>query len=251
MAELAPLSVQLYSLREEIQQDVEAVLRKVADMGYAGVEPYGGIDFEKAAPLIKALGMQAASMHAALPIGNDAPRILEMAAAYGVTYIICPYLPPENFTTLDNIKAAATILNEANAVVMDAGFKFAYHNHDFEFQMVDGRPAYDILKELLDPSVYLQVDTYWVKVAGYDPAALIRDLGERAPLLHIKDGPANREDPMTAVGDGVMDVPAIVQANAAHVEWLVVELDRCATDMTEALAKSYAYMTEKGLAHGR
>ncbi|MGC8781906.1 MAG: sugar phosphate isomerase/epimerase family protein, partial [Anaerolineae bacterium] len=76
---------------------------------------------------------------------------------------------------------------------------------------------------------------------GVDPVQAIREAGPRATLLHIKDGPANTTDPMVAVGEGVMDFPAILKA-ASYAEWLIVELDRCATDMAEAVAKSVRYL---------
>jgi sugar phosphate isomerase/epimerase len=116
---------------------------------------------------------------------------------------------------------------------------------------VDGRRAYEIMLDYLSPEVFFEVDTYWAKTAGVDPAAMVRRLGGRAPLLHIKDGPCVMDAPMTAVGDGVVDVPGIVAAGAGATEWLIVELDRCATDKLEAVAKSYRYMVGKGLAYGK
>jgi sugar phosphate isomerase/epimerase len=107
-----------------------------------------------------------------------------------------------------------------------------------------------LLFRLVDDSVFAEVDTYWAKVGGVDPARIVADLGTRARLLHIKDGPAdNAESPMTAVGDGVMDVAAI--AKVSRAKWHIVELDRCATDMFTAIEKSHAYLTTHGLAVGR
>jgi sugar phosphate isomerase/epimerase len=132
------------------------------------------------------------------------------------------------------------------------GLMLFYHNHWFEYQLTDGRYPYKTLIDCLNPTVKFEVDTYWVKTGGPDPADILRQLGPRAPLLHIKDGPANdRSQPMVAVGDGTMDIGSIIQASQATAEWLIVELDRCATDMLEAVRKSYIYMTEKGYASGR
>ncbi len=72
--------------------------------------------------------------------------------------------------------------------------------------------------------------------------ALVKELGPRAPLLHIKDGPAVKNEPMVAVGDGMMDFPSLIQAAGENTEWLIVELDQCATDMLEAVGKSYRYL---------
>lgn len=108
-----------------------------------------------------------------------------------------------------------------------------------------------MLLEQLDPGIFFEVDTYWVKVAGHDPAAVLRQLGSRAPLLHIKDGPADStQAPMVAVGAGVMDWQAIIPAGSA-AEWLIVELDRCATDMLRAVTDSFTFLTQKGYGHGR
>jgi hypothetical protein len=70
--------------------------------------------------------------------------------------------------------------------------------------------------------------------------------------LHIKDGPLVRDAPMVAVGSGKMDIPSVVAAaDPAVLRWLIVELDTCATDMLEAVGKSYGYLVSKGLAKGR
>jgi sugar phosphate isomerase/epimerase len=99
--------------------------------------------------------------------------------------------------------------------------------------------------------VFAQVDTYWVQVGGADPASVVAGLGDRVRSLHIKDGPADGiSSPNSAVGSGVMDVPAIVAANSS-VQWHIVELDACATDMTDAVAQSYRYLTEQELSRGR
>jgi hypothetical protein len=56
---------------------------------------------------------------------------------------------------------------------------------------------------------------------------------------------------MTAVGDGRVDIPGVVAAGSGRTEWMIVELDRCSTDMVEAVEKSYQYLTDNGLARGR
>ncbi|MCK5734174.1 MAG: sugar phosphate isomerase/epimerase, partial [Candidatus Latescibacteria bacterium] len=148
------------------------------------------------------------------------------------------------------IKAACDRFNEASAVAVEHGMTFGIHNHWWEFLQVEGRYVYQVMLEHLTPEVFFEVDTYWVKTAGVDPAAVVRELGVRAPLLHIKDGPCTKEAPMTAVGEGVVDFRSIVEAAGETAEWMIVELDRCATDMMEAVATSYTYLIEEGLARG-
>lgn len=252
MTELAPIAVQLYSLREELNENFRGIVEKVKDMGYTGVEPYNGLPVShlEASRLFESLGLEVISAHMPLPVGDDRPTVLDAAAAYNLKYLVVPWMPQERFESVDSIKALCDELNEASLVARTHGYTLHYHNHDFEFREVDGRPAYDIFLEHLDDTIMLQVDTYWVKVGGQDPVELVKKLGDRAPLLHIKDGPLDKDQPMVAVGDGKMDIPAIVEAGKGHTQSLIVELDRCETDMVEAVAKSYQYMVGEGLARG-
>lgn len=245
----APLSVQLYSLRDAIAEDLEKVIAQVADIGYLGVEPYGGLDARRVVAACKAHGLTIHSAHLSGLVESDLDSALEKAAAYGISRVVVPWYPPESFATAEGVRALADKLNEANRIVRGQGLELGYHNHDFEFTHIDGRPAYDLLLELLDDSILLELDTYWVTVAGEDAAGRVRALADRAPLLHIKDGPGVKGEPMLAVGDGVLDTAGIVAA--ASADWLVVELDACATDMMTAIARSYAYMTARGFGRGR
>ena len=170
--------------------------------------------------------------------------------ALGSTRIVSG-IGPKQFRTQDKVKRSCERFNEASAVAVENGMSFGIHNHWWEFMPMDGRHVYNLMLDYLAPEVFFQVDTYWVRTAGLDPADVVRELGARAPLLHIKDGPCEKEKPMTAVGDGVMDFPSIVEAGRATVEWMIVELDSCATDMMEAVEKSGAYLTSEGLAEGR
>lgn len=247
----APIALQLYTLREALAQDFAGVIRKVADLGYVGVETAGfpSTTAADAARLFDELGLQVSGAHSPLPLGEQQNQVLDTMAALGCRYLICPWLPPEEFKTLDGIKSVCDRLNEADGIARDNGLTLFYHNHWWEYLSVEGHYAYQVMLDRLNPTVKFEVDTYWVQTAGLDPAAVLRELGDRAPLLHIKDGPAQQEPPMVAVGDGVMDWAAVMEA--ARAEWLIVELDRCATDMLEAVTKSYAYLTGKGYAHGR
>jgi sugar phosphate isomerase/epimerase len=249
----APIALQLYSLRERLNAGYAAGVRKVAEIGFVGVETAGfpGITPQAAAELFRELGLTVCSAHSSLPLGDRQAEVLDTLAALGCTRLICPWMPPERFASLRGIRQVCDELNAANAVARGHGLTLSYHNHWAECALVDGRRVYEILLDYLAPDIFFEVDTYWAQTAGVDPAALVRQLGTRAPLLHIKDGPCSLDAPMTAVGDGSVAVPGIVAAGAGATEWLIVEIDRCATDMFEAVAKSYRYMVGKGLAHGK
>jgi sugar phosphate isomerase/epimerase len=248
----APIALQLYSIREQLKDDFEGGVRRIAEMGYAGVEPAGfpGTTPEKAAALFKELGLAVPSAHIALPLGESKQQTLDTMRILGSTRIVSGR-GPEKFETPDKVKASCDRFNQASAAAAENGMTFGIHNHWWEFMPMEGRHVYNIMLDNLAPEVFFQVDTYWVKTAGLDPAAVVRELGARAPLLHIKDGPCEKGKPMTAVGDGVMDFPAIVEAAGANVEWMIVELDKCDGDMMEAVRKSHAYLTSQGLAEGK
>jgi sugar phosphate isomerase/epimerase len=233
--------------------DFDGVVRKVAAIGYAGVETAGfnGSTPQKAAALFKSLGLEVSSAHGPLPVGDKKNEVLDTMGALGCKRLVCPWLPPERFQTVDGIKAVCEELNAANEVARANGLTLFYHNHWFEYGIVDGQRVSQIMLKHLAPTVKLEVDTYWVKVGGADIIQVLQDVGGRAPLLHLKDGPAeNKDQPMVAVGDGVMDWSAIARTTQNTAEWFIVELDRCATDMLTAVQKSYAYLVGKGFARG-
>ena len=97
------------------------------------------------------------------------------------------------------------------------------------------------------------LDTYWAANFGAcNPAEELSRIADKAPLLHIKDGPLAKKEPMVAVGSGKVDVPDVINAADPNtIEWLVVELDACATDMMTAIRGSYEYLTSNNLAAGR
>lgn len=249
----SPIALQLYSIRKELEQDFVGGITRVAEMGYAGVEIAGfpNTTPEAAATLFRDLGLTVCGIHGPLPVAGQRNEILETVALLGCSRLICPWLDPQRFTTLEGIQGVAAELNAASAIAQAHGISLGYHNHWFEFGMVEGRSAHEILRDYLAPEVFFEVDTYWALTAGTDPVALVRELGARAPLLHIKDGPAEMGQPMVAVGSGKLPVAEVVAAGTGHTEWLIVELDECATSMLEAVAQSFAYLVEKGLGHGR
>jgi sugar phosphate isomerase/epimerase len=240
-------ALQLYTVRDQLNADFAGTIRKVATYGYKLVETAGfpNTTPQAAKALFDELGLSVVSAHSKLPLGDDKNEVLETLAIVGSPYLICPWLDPNTyFSSVDGIKKACEMLNQANAVLQSAGLQLAYHNHWFEAEIVDGRPAYQHMLDYLESTIDFELDTYWLKVGGLDPVEVIKGLGTRAALLHLKDGPANgREAAMTALGEGAIDIPAILAASQAKA--YIVELDRCDTDMLTAVQASYDYL--KGL----
>ena len=247
----APIALQLYSVRDQLEKGFDSVIRQLADTGFVGVEPAGfpGTTPEKAAQLFKSLGLQVCSAHTDLPLGDAKNKVLDVAKTLGLKRIVSGK-GPDDFKTVELIKKTCDLFNQSAQIAKENGLTFSVHNHWWEFELLAGKPVYKHMLEYLDKSVLFELDVYWVTTAGASPAAIIKELGSRAPLLHIKDGPCVKGQPMTAVGDGKVDVAAIAKAGAATAEWMIVELDSCATDMLAAVKKSYGYLTRQGFARG-
>ena len=247
------LALQLYTLRDALAQDFAGTLERIAAISYTAVETAffpEHISVAQAAHLIQQAGLTIMAAHCELPLDEQTNPVLEQMAALGCQRIIWHGWPQDaDYGSLDGVQRLAERYNQANAVAVSNGLRFGLHNHWWEFEPVEDQYPYQLLLKLLDPAIFFELDTYWVKTAGLDPVQVITELGTRAELLHIKDGPAVKGQPMTAVGDGSQDFPAIAAVANGYAEWMIVELDQCATDMFTAVERSFAYLTSdpKGL----
>lgn len=246
------ISVQLYSLRNRAAQDFLGVLKDVAAMGYAGVETAGlhGHAPAELKKVIDDLGLQVSSAHAGLPTRDSINEIEDTAKTLGYIDIVSGF-GPADFKTMDGIRAAAEKFEAGAQLAKERGLRLSYHNHYWEFDVVDGRYGHSWFFDLA-PSVFSQLDTYWASNFGVvDVPLVVSYYKDTLPLLHIKDGPLVRDQPHTAVGQGKMNFPEILMAAGDVTEWLIVELDDCATDMTQAVKESYQYLANCKLAQGR
>lgn len=249
-----PIALQLYTVRDLLQQDFDGVIQRIAEIGYLGVEAAGvyGRSAVDAARLFRSLGLTVTSAHMPLPVGDKRQQVIDTMGELGTTNLICAWMPEDRFTSVDAIKQVCEELNAGARAAHEAGLSFAYHNHWWEPARLDGRIILDIMQEYLDPGVKFEIDVYWVKVAGLDPAALITDLGARVPLVHLKDGSGDRSQAMTAVGQGIIDSKSVAAAaENVGANWLIVEMDRVDGDVLAAVTESYRYVIGQGLAKGR
>ena len=253
MSDLKPIALQLYSVREQLAQDFEGAVRRVADMGYVGVEPYGGMPagLNATAALFRELELQTFNSHVPFPDDANKGTVLEIAEAFDLQNIAIAFMPPAEFETIDKVKSTCDRLNRAGEFARANNLALHYHNHWWEYKEVHGTSTLDVMLDELDENVGLQIDTYWVQVGGLDAVEVVKQVGSRAPMIHLKDGWLDKDGDMTAVGSGKMDVPGIVNATAETAEWYIVEQDRSATDMIQAVQASYTYLTANGLARGK
>jgi len=258
------IALQLYTVREQIKQDIAGTLEKIAAVGFEAVETAfwpENISVKQAGKYLKDAGLAVSSAHVELPIGDKKDAMLEIAETFNCKRVIWHGWPEDKrYSSLEGTKQLVEIYNESNHFAKSNGLQFGLHNHWWEYRnKVDGRYVYEVLLESVEPDIFFEIDTYWVKVAGQDPASIVAKFGKRAPLLHIKDGPAkwndellkDNPDPMVAVGTGALDFPAIVKAGNGSTEWMIVEMDKTATDVFQAIQDSYAYLVKNKLARGK
>lgn len=243
------IGLQLYTLRDQMACDFSGTLRQVAEIGFRGVETAffsPDITLERASRELRDLNLQVFCAHTDLPLSDKRDDALRTAEAFGCKRIVWHGWPEDaRYSSLAGIQALIEEYNAAEEVASKNGLHLGLHNHWWEMTPVEGQLPHQLLAQHLNPRIFFELDVYWATVAGRDAVQLINNLGSRAPLLHVKDGPAVRHQPMTAIGAGVLNIPAIVQAAVENnAEWLIIELDECATDMMETVRQSYQYLSK-------
>jgi sugar phosphate isomerase/epimerase len=250
-----PIGLQPYTVRREMQQDCEGTLRKIAAIGYQDLEigdPFYGQEPSGLRKLLKSLGMATSSGHYGYPKDtSEWAKSIDHAKSFGVKYMITS-APQEWRKSLDGWKRAAERFNELGAQCRKAGVAVAYHNHHFEYVVLDGKVAYDEFLRLTDPKlVLMELDCFWTTFAGKDPVAYFEKYPGRFPLLHIKDlkpgFPPSTDSfkgkPYAEVGKGIIDWKRIFQAAPkGGIKQYYVEQDECDRSPIESIRISYDYL---------
>lgn len=225
---LERFGLQLYTVRGLMAEDVERTLDLVASVGYREVEfaGYFGRAPAKVHEQLEATGLVAPSAHVALPDLRDRlEEVLEAAEVVGHRYLVLAWLAESDRRTLDDYRSIADEMNGFGVACRAAGVQFAYHNHDFEFEEMEGRIPYDVLLARCDAQlVRMELDLFWIRAGGQDPLDYFQRHPGRFPLCHVKDMTASGE--MASVGDGTIDFAAIfARSREAGLEHYFVEHD--------------------------
>src|SRR5438270_3694370 len=188
-----PISVQLYSVREHMDQDRDATLRRIAGLGYQAVEPYSPADDPKGfKALADELGLTISGAHAGGLVREPEPGpTFEAVAQLGTDLAIVPAgIPEAEFTTRDGIARAADLLNGLAQQAEGYGLTLGYHNHWWEFEpKIDGVHALEVLAERLSLQVVLDIDTYWASVGVAEVPELLERLCDLVVALRVMVGP--------------------------------------------------------------
>lgn len=245
-----PLGIQLYTLRNEIQNnDPRAILQALHDFNYEGVETAGlyGMKPAEFKALVDQYGLKITSIHGPVPTSENVDELKELVQVFETPYVFTS-TPKDEFLSPGGPARFAERVKEAHQAILGTDIVFGIHNHWWEFVADDqGRFAIDAVIDETD--VKLQLDLYWASNFGKnDVPAIVRKYRERIVSLHVKDGPLVEGEPMTAVGEGKMDIPAcLAEIRPEIARWYVIELDECGTDMIEAVRKSALYMRNQAL----
>lgn len=262
-------SVQLFTVKDALESDLDGTLAEVARRGFTAVEPYDFV--RRAAPLAAALsahGLVAPTGHAFLasesfvnPDGSGTEiavptpdEVFDAAETLGMGTVIDPYTAPARWQSREQVEETARLLNTAAEIAAARGLRVGYHNHAHELEAsFGGQSGLDLLAELLDPRVVLEVDLYWAARAGVDPAALLERLGDRVVAVHVKDGTLDAEaikayPPADQVPAGTGNVPLAAALDAASaLEFAIVEFDAYSGDLFEGIEQSRIFLDERAV----
>jgi len=240
-------AVQLYTLRKECEQDFPSTLRTLGRMGWAGVETAGlhGFAPEAIAEVLREAGLKTAGMHISVErLRSDIENVMLEANALGTKRLICPSVPHEWRNEQGYIRLRNE-LNEAASELKAEGFTVGFHNHAFEFETnVCGM---DALSYLIEPTVnnaiLAEIDVYWLKKAGFDPAAFIAPYSGRMSTIHLKDMSSDGRGVYAEIGAGIIDFePLLLWGENNGVEWYVVEQDVCDGDALDCVWRSLEHL---------
>lgn len=251
------VGIQLYSLREEMEKDMDATLKAVSEMGYDCVE-FAGF-FDKSAADVKAMcdkyHLTPISVHQGLDPYLEAESANAMVAylkELGVKYSVVPWMDKAVFHDKERYAQFLKNMVATSQLLKENGITLCYHNHDFEFEKEDGEYVLDRLyKDLDEMIVQPELDVCWVKYGGEDPVEYVRKYGKRSNLVHFKDfyakemagGPAyalidenGKELPRKSqeetafqfrpLGKGVQDfAPIVEEVKNSNIEYVIYEKD--------------------------
>lgn len=243
--------VQIYSVRNELQKDMEGTLQKLYGIGFRSIEGYGlmkngtilGQSLSDFKAMLDRTGLTMPSCHCEYFTQEEAGQMLAHSKALNLQYLVIPYLNDDQRT---DYPAVAKNLNEIGDVFSSEGLRLGYHNHAFEFEpLEDGRIPMELLIEETEAGkVWFEADLYWIRKAGRDPLSWLNSYPDRFKLFHIKD--ADEQLDQTTVGEGIIDFEAILKAfDSGSIDHAFIEDERTVSPL-ENLRKAYDHIKKYG-----
>lgn len=262
---LGPIGLQLYSVKDVIEEDLRGTLQRLADIGYKEVESYPGkqghyfgMEAKEFASMLQGMGLELVSSHFGSGTPNGSANswrqatmlhgfeeLASKAAETGQQYLTCSSLSKELRQTPDDLKRTADLFNRTGEICRNAGMQFAYHNHAFEFERVGDVMVYDYLLENTDPDlVKYEMDLFWVVAGGQEPKAYLSKYPNRFPLGHVKDMSKEDRTKNTEIGTGSIDYTSILRAaEDAGMKHYFVEQESFTRPSIESMRMNYNYLS--------
>lgn len=241
------IGLQLYTIRDAMGKDVPGSLKKVSDIGFKYLEladykdgKFYGYLPEEFKKMVNDLGMEILSSHAGVnPKGitaDEARKMAEDHAKLGAKYCMQPWVNPEDRKTVAGYQKMVADWNMVGKVMKEHGVQFGYHNHNFEFDTVEGKvPYFDIFMKEMDKDVMtMEIDLFWTTKAGQNPVELFKKYPGRFQLFHMKDMLTKQAPVFTTdgvsdfapVGSGLIDFKTILASKKiAGMKYMFVEQD--------------------------
>ena len=211
-----PVGFQTYPIRDMIAKDFAGTMKTMVGMGYqytemcyppgyanAGFGALVNIKPTDLKAMINDAGLYCPSCHFGInDLNNNLDKCLEFAHALGMTQMVTPgFDVPEN--TIAGYKAAAEKYNKTAEKIKAAGLATGYHNHEKEFQMLEGQLIYDAILEALDGSlVKMQFQTEVIKL-GFDGSTYFEKYPGRFISAHLSDWTADKKQ--VPIGQGIIN----------------------------------------------
>lgn len=262
---LDAIGLQLYSVKDIIEDDLEGTLQQLADMGYTEIESYPGnkghyfgMEPKAFSKMLNDMGLKLVSSHfgsgtkdgkadswrqATMQARFD--ELVGKAAETGQQYLTCSWMDESLRKTPDDLKGTADLFNKTGETCQKAGLTFAYHNHAFEFEKVGDSMIFDFMLENTDPElVKWELDMYWVVAGGQDPVAYLQKYPDRFPLGHVKDMDKQDKTKNAVIGTGSIDYANILKvAEDAGMKHFLVEQETFTKSPIEAMKENYEYLS--------
>ena len=248
------IAAQMFTLRDYLKTpaDIAVTMKKIRQVGYEAVQlsGLGKIDPTEMSKILKGEGLAVAATHISLDrMKNDTAAVIDEHKLWGCEYTALGAYVPKEPSADDWVRFGAEYSDVAKKFD-GSGITIGYHNHSHELQKFSGKTALEILLKTCSPSIWFEIDTYWITHGGGDPAAFIKLVSGRIPCVHLKDMAIKQGSPqfMAEVGEGNLNWPAILPAcKAAGVKWYIVEQDTCYRDPFESLGISLKNLQAMGL----
>jgi len=252
------IGIQLYSVKDELSKDFKGTLKKLSNIGYSYVEPYGfdgekffGYTMKEVSDIAKNMGMTVSGSHinsGILPEDTNAKewdfwkKCADAIKSGGGKWAIQAGFPVAN--TVDDLKRIAAYFNHAGEICKKNGVKFAFHNHYEELKKIEGEVILDSILKMTDPKlVSLQLDLAHTVNGGGDCIHYLCYYPGRVRLWHASDfNAASRE--YTEVGKGSVPYDTLFNmANLSGLEYLIVEQET-AGDIFASCKADFDYLKQ-------